>query len=90
MHSTRYRLRCDNPHLDGIVVTVIEVRETYTLVATGVGSGEYRAAVHELEELIKLNGSYVGETCVVCGSSNLTWAGSCKRCENCGETTGCT
>lgn len=29
-----------------------------------------------------------GEQCGVCGGPNLTWAGTCKLCRDCGSTSG--
>lgn len=30
-----------------------------------------------------------GDVCAKCGSSNLTWSGTCKTCRDCGDAGGC-
>ena len=32
---------------------------------------------------------YTGDTCSFCGSLNMRRAGNCSRCDNCGESGGC-
>lgn len=81
-------LRCSNPYLNGLLVTVVRYvcdgPRDYFLVATGVGSGEYRALAEEL-----VDPEPTGEACAMCSSMQLVRQGTCKLCLNCGETTGC-
>ena len=91
----RYRLRTDNARLHGREVRVMYATEYGAVVATGVGSGEYRAAADELVPLppepkndAKEQG-YTGNTCDRCGSSRMMRAGACETCLECGTAGGC-
>ncbi len=76
----------DNERLHGTTAVVKELTPWGAhCVTPAAASGEFRAAWEEMEALVV----YVGECCIHCGSPNLRWAGTCKVCENCGETGSC-
>lgn len=66
-------------------MTIIERYETYVLVATGIGSGQYRAHAHELTPLLQLSSGC--EECKTCGGM-LIRDGKCLICPMCGEGSG--
>lgn len=51
-------------------------------------SGPMRAAITSRRDNAKARG-YTGNFCVACGSDRMVRAGSCERCDSCGETSGC-
>lgn len=51
-------------------------------------SGPMRAEIVNRRDNAKARG-YTGNFCAHCGSDRMTRAGSCERCDSCGETSGC-
>lgn len=88
----RYRLRSDNPRLDGREARVLYPTSYGAVVATGVGSGEYRALAAELVPLPPepdaQERGYTGDVCR-CGSVRVVRNGACTLCLDCGDSSGC-
>lgn len=51
-------------------------------------AGPMRAEIASRRDNAKARG-YTGNFCAHCGSDRMTRAGSCERCDACGETSGC-
>ncbi len=89
----------ENSRLDGAVAIVNQIAEWGAYCNTSAAAtGQFRALWSEMElaseiKLVSSNGSskseYTGEFCVHCGSSNMRRTGTCKVCEDCGESGGC-
>lgn len=76
----------DNERLNGTVAIVSQLTEWGAHCnAPAAATGEFRAAWEEMEALV----TYTGECCTCCGSVNLRWSGTCKVCENCGQSGSC-
>lgn len=94
----------DNPRLHRAVGEVFELTEWGAFVRTEVGSGQFRALWEEMLPVPtvvpvplrpapkqpdpKILG-YTGDVCDNCQGSRVTMNGACKKCEDCGQTTGC-
>ncbi len=94
-----------NSVLEGMAVTVSHRTRYGAVVATEVGSGQYRAHFHEMVRPHILNGKYdadnthsemardmgyTGDVCAGCGSMRVRRSGSCLQCDECGQSGGCT
>ena len=65
--------------------TPSRVRKTRASLGKDV---ERRAAMHlRVHEATQLG--YTGNLCEKCGSSQMVRSGACEKCENCGESSGC-
>ncbi len=87
----------DNPLLDGKLATIEKLESWGAHVKTDVGTGKYRAAWSEMEEVAmpivqppSREMGYTGDICNRCGSSKMIRNGSCLLCTECGDTSGCT
>lgn len=95
----------ENKRLHGAVAIVKEVTDWGAYVATNAAAtGEFRALQEEMisEQVIETNGvhispthdqviptQYTGDICIHCQSARMRRVGTCLRCDNCGDTTGC-
>jgi hypothetical protein len=92
--GTRVRLVTpDNPRLHGAAGEVAEVTPYGAVVRTAAAAtGRFRALAAELvPDGANGCGPVVvpcGEVCSRCGSPNMTRAGSCLVCRECGDTSG--
>jgi hypothetical protein len=84
----RVRLACDNPRLHGKPAVVESLTAYGAVVLTAAaGSGRWRALSSEMmPEGPVLPPS--GDLCDRCGSPNMTRAGSCLLCRDCGNMSG--
>lgn len=89
----------DNPHLHDHEAVVVILTEWGAHVATGVGSGRFRALHSEMVPLADTNGhseevagaresGYTGNVCDNCQSSRMVRRGACEYCEDCGTASG--
>ncbi len=87
----------ENERLHGAPALVDTVEEWGChLLTVAAATGRFRAAWHEMEEsatpdplphVATMEGN--GDICACCGGCNMTWAGSCKVCLDCGTSGGC-
>lgn len=76
----------DNPRLHETKATIVELTAWGAhCKAPAAASGQFRAT---WEEMI-LDVQYTGECCAHCGSMSMIQSGTCKTCQNCGESGGC-
>src|SRR5271165_2124549 len=77
----------DNLRLDGQQAVITRLTDWGAFCAvTAAATHEFRAVWEEMELLAS---TYTGDCCTNCGSMRMRWAGTCKVCEDCGESGGC-
>lgn len=83
----RVRLRTpDNIRLDGATARITELTEWGAhCFCAAAASGCFRATWDEMEPVV----SFTGDPCMNCGSLRMRVTGTCKVCEDCGESGGC-
>lgn len=90
----------DNTRLNGTTATIKELTDWGAhCIAPAAGSGEFRALWTEMVPLVQQDKvtlhqvptqtEYTGNVCKRCGSTRLRRAGTCRVCEECGESEGC-
>jgi hypothetical protein len=81
----------ENVRMDGTVAVITRLTSWGAhLAAPAAATGQFRTAWEEMTLVgTVLKVEYTGETCVACGSLNLHRAGTCKVCEDCGNSEGC-
>lgn len=77
----------DNPRMNGTMGTITETTDWGAhCFAPGAATGRYRATWDEMETIPV---EYTGDMCQFCGGVRMRRTGTCKVCEDCGESGGC-
>jgi hypothetical protein len=75
----------ENERLHGAVAEVSELTSWGAIVLCDrAATGHFRAAFSEMAPVVVPS----GDVCSRCGSPNMTRAGSCLLCRDCGDTSG--